>query len=244
MASGDNVVKVAAWNAEWAKRGSSRGDKIASKLESLEADIICLTEGCRELLPAYGFVIESHPDYGYPLVSGRRKALVWSRNKWTNADNFGHSSLPSGRFVRGLTETGIGEITICGICIPWRNAHVNGGRKDRSPWEDHLTYLTGLRSIIESIQHSSFVVAGDFNQRIPRKWQPIKVFEAMQATFDGLADIATAGTVPIVDNQVIDHVVLSPDLKASEVLGIDQHDDNGKKLSDHNGVVVELIKAG
>ena len=67
-------------------------------MESLEADITCLTEGCRELLAENDFVIKSDPDHGYPLITVPRQSLRWSRHEWTDLDNF----RPSFPLVRPL----------------------------------------------------------------------------------------------------------------------------------------------
>lgn len=75
--------------------------------------------------------------------------------------------------------------------------------KDRRPWEDHHSYLRGLRAILEA-QTKPFVVVGDYNQRVPRKRQPLSVYQALVHTFDGLAEIATGGKVPGLDSEPID----------------------------------------
>ncbi len=161
-------MRIAAWNSEWAPPRSRRGRAIAAHLEELGGDLICLTEGKADLLPRDGHVIDSDPDYGYPIEEGRRKVLLWSRTPWREVDRVGDPALPSGRFVSGIADTPIGPIRALGMCIPWSMAHVTSGRRDRSPWEDHLAYLGGLRQILAmSSREPAIVVAGDFNQRIP-----------------------------------------------------------------------------
>ena len=29
-------------------------------------------------------------DYGYPIIEGRRKVILWSKMPWTNVDSLGH----------------------------------------------------------------------------------------------------------------------------------------------------------
>ena len=48
-----------------------------------------------------------------------RKVVLWSRDPWERVDDLGHSSMPPGRFVSGVTRTPVGEVTVMGICIPW-----------------------------------------------------------------------------------------------------------------------------
>ena len=233
-------MRIAAWNSEWATPRSRRGRAIAAHVEELGADLICLTEGKADLLPRDGHVIDSDPDYGYPIKEGRRKVLLWSRTPWREVDRVGDPALPSGRFVSGIADTPIGPIRALGMCIPWSMAHVTSGRRDRSPWEDHLAYLGGLRQILAmSSREPAIVVAGDFNQRIPaqRGRPPARVAESLAqslATFD----IATAGSISGLDGPLIDHIALGPGIRSGRATGWPATLD-GVRLSDHAGVVVE-----
>ena len=83
------------------------------------------------------------------------------------------------------------------------------------------------------------MVIGDFNQTFPRRWQPKKVSEALASAVAGFVEIATAGHDPELDRQSIDHLAHSRELRAVSVTAFGRFDD-GLKLSDHNGVVVEL----
>jgi hypothetical protein len=82
-----------------------RGRIIQDTLEGSGSDIICLTEAVRPLLPPGGYFIESEEDHGYPIISGRRKVLLWSKRQWLSLDQKGCGILPPGRFVLGKTET-------------------------------------------------------------------------------------------------------------------------------------------
>jgi hypothetical protein len=206
------VFTVGVWNAEWKSPSSPSGRKIKQKLESLNADILCLSEGFKTLLPETGETIESDTDYGYPQKPGRRKVLLWSRQGWSSVDRIGDPSLPSGRFVSGITETPIGLLKVMGVCIPWRDAHVRTGRKDRSPWEDHMRYLCALKGILSRPAGEASIVVGDFNQGIPRTWQPHEVINGLDDTFAGSFEPATAGTVSGIEKQLIDHLAHSRDL--------------------------------
>jgi hypothetical protein len=46
-----------------------------------------------------------------------------------------------------VTDTPIGPIRFVGVCIPWRDAHVRTGRRDRAPCEDHLRFLEQARIV-------------------------------------------------------------------------------------------------
>ena len=205
------MIKISCWNSDWAKPSSKRGKFFIDKFDS---DIICLTEGYESLLPKEGFIISSSEDYGYPITEGRRKVILWSKNKWTDIDQLGSEKIPSGRFISGTTN----GIKIIGVCIPWRFAHVSTGRKDRKTWEDHLSFIENL-----NLEKKRTILLGDFNQNIPKKSQPQVAYSALKNFINGM-DLLTS-------NMGLIHIVVSNDLKA----------DNVQKIltgsnSDHNGI--------
>ena len=161
------MLNISCWNSDWATPKSKRGKFFINQFDS---DIICLTEGYENLLPKDGYIISSHEDYGYKSKNGRRKVILWSKNEWTDIDKLGSKDIPSGRFISGVTS----EIRIIGLCIPLRFAHVSTGRKDRKPWEDHLSFIQNL-----SFSNEKTIILGDFNQNIPKKNQPEIVFSSI-----------------------------------------------------------------
>lgn len=231
---------IGLWNTEWARPHNRRGRLVSECLAGLGADILCITEGSEDLLPPNGHVITSSPDYGYEAPRHRRKVLLWSTSSWDNTDQVGASSLPPGRFVRGSTRTPAGVIDVIGVCIPWRHAHVRTGLKNRSLWEDHLRYLDGLRDILSSTDDRSMVL-GDFNQRIPRKWTPHRVYESLQETFEGW-EIPTAGRVGSDGERLIDHIVHRPMFSGSILDVLPKTSSCQTRLSDHVGAHARLAK--
>ena len=195
-----------------------------------------LTEVADSLID--GHVIRSSADYGYKTIGTRRKVFVWSRNPWLNVDEVGDPNLPSGRFIAGTTDTALGPLRVMGVCIPWKDAHVRTGRKNRRPWEDHLNYLDALRNVLTDINGPA-ILAGDFNQTFPRSRAPLTVADALRRTFEPLK-VATAGPLPPLNRLAIDHVAHTPDLGLAGVECWLQYDERGSKLSDHFGVQVKL----
>ena len=49
--------------------------------------------------------------------------------------------------MAGTTLTALGPLTVVGVCIPWRDAHMPSGRKDRSQWQEHKAWLAGFESL-------------------------------------------------------------------------------------------------
>jgi len=203
-------------------------------------DIICLTEGCEDLLPTHGHVVTSHPDYGYKAPPHRRKVVLWSKHAWSHVDATGHGDMPGGRFVSAQTTTPVGPVTFIGVCIPWDRAHVSTGNRNRKPWEDHIAYLHGLSHLFAGTTPSASVMLGDFNQTLPKTRAPQRAYEDLARVLDNKFTAATVGDIPAINRPTLDHVVHSVDLSATVTRGLDDRMSNGKKVSDHFGVFVQL----
>lgn len=231
------------WNTEWAKAASFRGRRLRDGLRRMEADVLCVAEGEVPLLPDPARTITSGPDYGYPAVDGRRKVLLWSATGWSDVDAVGDPALPPGRYVAGTTDTPLGPVRVVGACVPWRDAHVRTGRRDRGLWQDHLAYLAALGPLLarERVRHGRLLLVGDLNQRIPRAGQPARVADALEAALAGLT-VVTAGA-SCEGRRLIDHVAVAGDLAGRSVRTIPRADGAGR-LSDHDGVVAELGPEG
>ena len=234
--SDPSTIRIGTWNTEWAKPSSTRGNIISDQLADSGCDVLCVTEGFAGILPDGGHVIDAGEDWGYPIYEGRRKVLLWSKQPWTpHIDAVGSADLPSGRFVAGSTETLSGTcLTVVGVCIPWSGAHVKGGSKDRKSWQDHEAWLAGFEELRSRIPESGTIVLGDFNQRIPRKYAPLRVGRALESAFDGFS-IATEGELPG-GWASIDHIAHTPDLTRGSVGIWDKKATDGTRLSDHFGV--------
>ena len=234
-------LRLVNWNVEWATPGSQRTPDILSRIHEHAPDVVCLTETHEELLSQDGHTICSQPDYGYPIKEGRRKVLLWSREPWTQVNDLGIASMPSGRFVSGVTQTSVGEVTVIGICIPWFGSRTEArrGSNRKMRWEDHEQYLAGLTEVLGQSSAKRLIVMGDFNQRIgPSSSASRKLQSALQSAIPPRMTIATAA-IGFQGRRSIDHIVLSDDL-AAESIGVISNIHDGRKLSDHFGVVAEV----
>ena len=240
-------MKVVNWNVQWAAPTSVRSPEILRRVESHDPEVICLTETNKNLLKGCGYSIWPQPYSGGPVIQGRRKVLLWSRQPWRKIDWSGDSAMPPGRFVSGITRTSVGDVMVIGVCIPWHNANVNVGAKDQRPWEEHSAYLKGLASILNRGAPSPVVLTGDFNQQIgqlkrayPPQSNPVrgKLQETMLAGPTPGFTIATAG-IGLRGRRAIDHIAISGDLSAGSLTAIDNMDGE-RRLSDHFGVVADL----
>ena len=135
------------------------------------------------------------------------------------------SMMPSCRKKRGrrVRERMSMGIRFVGICIPWSFAHVSTGRQDRKPWEDHLTFIENLR-----ITKNKTILMGDFNQHIPKTYQPNDVYFALNKLIKGMTVLTS--------NMGLDHIAISNELKASKVLKIPTGSN-----SDHDGVSCSIF---
>ena len=155
-------LSIVNWNVEWATPRSWRTPEILDRISQHNPEVVCLIETDNRLLTQKGYAICSQPDYGYPVIEGRGKVMLWSKNPWEQVDDMGLPSLPPGRFITGVTQTSLGQVAVAGICIPWFGSRTRDKRKER--WEDHRDYLAGLTSILERVAGQRLIVMGDFNQ--------------------------------------------------------------------------------
>ncbi|MCY4408231.1 MAG: hypothetical protein OXC15_17825, partial [Rhodospirillaceae bacterium] len=164
------------------------------------------------------------------------KVLVWSRRPWSAVDIGSSGTLPAGRLVAGITLTALGLLTVVGVCIPWRDAHVRSGRRDRSQWQEHEAWLAGFESLPYRHAKRRTVVLGDFNQRVPRRSQPKGVHAVLLHAFEGFS-LATAGDLEGAPGRALDHIAHTPDMEPAGGIGLwPRNDRRDRRLSDHFGV--------
>jgi exonuclease III len=228
-------MKILLWNTEWAKPDTPRGKYIQNFAKDYEPKIICYTEAEKGIHPTNGHLIESESDYGYSNTQGRSKVTLWSTDPWSNVDEIGHINLPSGRFISGITN----GIRFVGVCIPWKDAHVKTGRRDKSPWEDHLSYLSALSEVLNGYlkEDHPVCVIGDYNQRIPRKTQPESIYLALQKILNKGFQVSTAEKEDNDGKLLIDHISVSSDLTCNIDDIHPKTTPEGLRLSDHVGIL-------
>ena len=231
---------AACWNTQWHKIGSPKGRLLRAALDQAAADVICLPEAAHDFLHDSHHGIWSDPDYGYPVQPDRSKVMLWSRWPWREIDAVGDARLPPGRYVAGTTLTPLGELRVVGLCIPWRNAHVSTGARNRSPWEDHRAYLDALTGLLQREKRRGRVLLmGDLNQRLPRRWVPEDLANKLQDALKGF-DVWTAGTVSGLDHQMLCHIAGSAlSAMPGSVRGLSRRI-AAHQVSDHDGVSVGI----
>ena len=230
------------WNVEWATPRSPRRDEILRRIHRCAPEVVCLTETHASLLSQQqGHTICSQPDYGYGAMRERRKVMLWSREPWEQVDDLGSERMPPGRFVSGVTRTSVSEVTVIGVCIPWSGSRTESrrGLERRARWEDHGEYLAGLREVLLRGPEQRAIVTGDFNQIIgPGSRAPRELRSSLREAFPPGMDIVTR-ELTFQGRGSIDHIALSEDLSVESLDAISNLHE-GRKLSDHFGVVAEV----
>lgn len=234
-------LSIVNWNIQWATPRSRRTPDIRRRIDFHSPEIVCLTETHIDLLTQDGYMICPVADAGYGIREERRKILLWSREPWEQIDDLGSDSLPPGRFVCGVTNTSLGQLTVIGICIPWSGSRTEarrGGERKRR-WEDHEQYISGLTEILRQAPSERLIIMGDFNQRIGQYGStPLKLWSALQDAFPPRMSIVTAA-IGFQGRRTIDHLVLTDDM-AAESLSVISNVHGERKLSDHFGVAATL----
>ena len=216
------------------------------RIRALDPEILCLTEAYLDFWQEPGYLIACEEDAGYPIVPGRRKVLLWSERPWRTVVDHGPGAMPPGRYIYGETGTSLGLLGVHGLCIPRAGAHVHTGQKNRRRWQDHLAYLAYLAALpaaLDAQQCRLQLLAGDFNQRIPRKRDPLHVYEALQTALAGRFTILTQGIMSPAEQQTIDHLAATPQLAARWIQSISNIAPDGRKLTDQFGIAANLVPA-
>ena len=231
-------MKLLLWNTAWASPRSSKGEYYKKFATSNEVDLICYTEVMQGLHPESGHLIESNADYGYENTKGKRKVSLWSSSPWEQVDDLGSEHLPGGRFISGISH----GIRFVGVCIPWKDAHVRSGRKDREVWEDHISYLAALKDIVNGYlkENYSVCILGDYNQRIPRNRQPEHIYNQLYDLLSPDFETSTSGILDPSGKLLIDHISTARGLAVNIKAIHPKKSENGLNLSDHVGIVAEL----
>ena len=238
------TLNLVNWNVERATPRSRNWklDGILGRIESHNPEVICLTETDVDLLPDNGCIIYPQIDQASEKMGkkNQRKVLLWSREPWKQVDYVGHDSLLPGRFISGVAETSLGEATVIGICIPY-HMYKDDSEVKTKPWKHHEEYLHTLKGVIDELYEKTsgkrMIVMGDFNQRLgPGSIAPHCLRAMLESTFPTGMTIVTKG-LEFRNKRGVDHIALSEDLVAESLDTISNIAEDGRKLSDHFGVV-------
>lgn len=233
-------MRVVNWNIERRAPQSWQSVSLMEEIDELAPDVICLTEAWRQSAePLGGFSIsangvawsDQHPD--------ERKVLLWSRQPWRNVQVVDGLEV-TGSTVTGTTSFGETEVRFVGLCIPYHFANPLGQEPRAKLWSQHERFLQDLRPYLAQWREEGpVIVAGDFNRRIPRSWGPKRSYALLESAFHGY-EIPTSGIIDEINDRTIDHVAFSANVKALRVIGRPAEAADGRRRSDHFGIVVDF----
>ncbi|WP_168068563.1 endonuclease/exonuclease/phosphatase family protein [Sphingomonas kaistensis] len=236
MEDSSHSLRIATFNCEWRRTQSGDASLIRERVFYSGVDIVCLTETHHDFMDdCGGYTVASTSMLTGVGTKTRRKVLLWSRTPWCDVDTSGPPGIPEARYVAATTQTSLGAIRIVGVVIPYSFAGVQYGEVKLRPWELHIQYLDALDASV-SAEPTRTVLLGDFNQRVPRKHQPSRVFKRLEEVLISRFELATAGALHPLRRQSIDHICVSKDLSPVEVSTIDNERPGGGLISDHFGV--------
>lgn len=243
-----NRLRIGTWNLDRSGvRGRDRQRPQIEKLLQLDADVWILTETHAALaLPGYTSLASALDTTFHK--AGESCAAIWSRyplKKIETAD-------PTSNSCAEL-ESPFGPMLIYGTIITY---HADGVWEGLAkPWERHrqavLEQTAEWRELRQRYPEHLFCVAGDFNMNLDgRRWYGVK--DAKENLLKGL-EIAGLYCATCDDLQAppyslsrstVNHICLSKDLQATKPVEVWEGTVNGVQLSDHNGILVDIQRAG
>jgi exonuclease III len=226
-------MKILLWNIEW-NVTKQKQDFVLSTINRIAPSVFCLTEATDFFVSTYPNVICSTPDYGYPNPGDRRKVWLWSDDSWSSVEYGESPEMPSGRFVSGITRS----VRVVGVCIPWSNAHVTTGNRNRKRWEDHRAYLKCLGPILTDYANrpEPVCVMGDYNQCIPHSSHNASVIEDLRDAFASGYTIHTEAMFDVDGKPMIDHLATTNQLTFVITGTLSRTTETGDTVSDHSGL--------
>lgn len=233
-------MHIVTWNLNRHAPTSPEGRTLSARIRDEAPDIICLTEAHEGSLDGFdGHVLATTGARLSSETGSERKVVLWSKSPWTTPIPLGDVSSLGGA-IGATTETPLGAVQVVGVFIPDHLASPAGLEPRAKPWSEHVKFLEALAPALKSLDPAlPVVIVGDFNQQVPDMWGLKEIRDAFSGAFGGF-DIVTSGDIGPASEAAVDHVAVSPGLRAAKVQGLSRLDANGKALSEHFGVSVVL----
>jgi endonuclease/exonuclease/phosphatase family metal-dependent hydrolase len=238
-------MRVVTWNFARHAPETWQAGVMVERISLLAADVVCLTEGHAASLSAMpGHTLSSRGADWQASLETERKVLLWSKAPWRDAQELPTISAVSG-VVSAVTEGPLGPVRVVGVCIPYHMASPFGAEERARPWSIHMAYLDALAPVLQALRESGppVMVIGDFNQRVPEQWGLQEVRTKFNHAFANF-DVVSRGDVPDIGEPSIDHIAVTRELRARQVLGLSRFDARERPLSDRFGVFAELEAGG
>jgi len=233
-------LRLINWNIE--RRGPLKWQaaSIASEIASLDPDLVFLTEAHENSMLGRGGHTLSHPGYNAGRkADSERLVLLWSKSPW-EAVPLSERLQENGGAIFGRTVVEDRDVYCLCLCIPWHMSPCIPPDDKVRPWAQHMRFLELLQQAMPKLlEYSPLIIAGDFNQFIPRSRGSKGAGSLLQDTFAGTR-ILTEGELPPLGLKTIDHVSVCGPITVAKVDTLDRFDTVGRPRSDHFGVMVDF----
>jgi len=249
------MYKIATWNVERPKKGTEKTALAISKIKEVNADILVLTENATSvsLTELYPFSVHS---LAYERTPEEHWVSIFS--KWEIIQQI--RTFDNYRTACAVIKAPFGEIAVFGTIIPYHQAGVSGvryGNLGFKQWEYHEKDLhqqaKDWKRIAEETQIPLWVM-GDFNQsRYNHKGYGTEKVRLLLSDYLNKLHLTcvTEGDLSAflhpdpIKNKIrnnIDHICVSnsllEEMKQYKVGAWDHFNEEGKYMSDHNGVFI------
>ncbi|MEQ1904969.1 MAG: endonuclease/exonuclease/phosphatase family protein [Pirellulaceae bacterium] len=244
-------MRIVNWNVERPEIDSPKNEFRVKHLLGLRPDILVLTETSTGVNLGSDFVgLFTEPSPRKPR-EGEAVAAIWVRKESFKIVDRIVTSDPREAVCVELYGRGA-RLIVYGSIIPYHGA--KGGDRKSLPWQEHKRAIEWHRrdwiDLRRSFPDHRLIAAGDYNQHRDGVGQygTIEIRQMLSAALDDakLTCVTEADFVASVglSRRNIDHVCLSNDI-ASAVSDIQAWEATvaGTRLSDHNGITVDLDDA-
>jgi endonuclease/exonuclease/phosphatase family metal-dependent hydrolase len=237
--------RIATWNLERPKvSGWTKNQHRLNQIQKINADIWVLTETHKAIQLQNYQSVGSQTFEGYHEI-GERLSTIWSR--WKVLSQI--STFDPRWAVCTEIDSPFGNLIVYGTVLPYANDKGVSGTSKR--WEEHRRSIQyhhedWLR-IRQQYPNHPICIAGDFNQsRDQSGWYEDK--QSVDMLSAALEDLSLACLTEKdfqekgLSRSTVDHICLSKTLEP-QVLEVDVWEGTtpeGKRMSDHNGIFVDL----
>ncbi len=215
-------------------------------MKTVDADVWVFTETWLDFSPAEGYKLATETSKANDLSANRRWAAIWVKSSLDVEPQFIQRN--SDRMVcTRISKLGHQDVIVVGTVLPWPgdSRHPTAAEFCKA-LKDQVILWSGLWGTPRT---STFVVAGDFNQSLPRQGNFGSVDgerELLNAL--KLHDLfcLTPGNDPLTNTPRIDHICVSrnglqppffPEASTWNTPCIGE-----KKITDHSGAYVDLVQ--
>ncbi|MFN8237247.1 MAG: hypothetical protein U0T77_03680 [Chitinophagales bacterium] len=253
-------LKIANWNVERPKPITSKTNLVLKKIVDVDADIFILTETSSAIDLSDIFPYQATTT-SYQRTPKEQWVSVWSKYPIIQQ----YKTIDSNRTVSVGITTSIGNIVVYGTIIPYHMAGVKGiryGNLNYKPWQFHLEDISNQSfnwdEIIASNEDAYFILAGDFNQTRGVNYgygtteaRNILTEKLAKSRLKCLTEQNQIEKFLSIDSKKgnkrnnIDHICASEKLinicTDISVSAWNHFTEDGRYMSDHNGVAVQFI---